>query len=77
MKKLHLDDLRVDSFVTTPEVTSSGGTVHAHADGGGDPGDGTTVDFTGASCFTNCTCEFTCLDTCRFTCPNTCHFGCA
>jgi hypothetical protein len=69
----------VDGFVTTSEATSAGGTVHAYAadNPGEEPGDATTVDFTGASCFTNCTCEFTCGDTCRFTCPNTCRFDCA
>ncbi|HEX8831625.1 MAG TPA: hypothetical protein VF705_10685 [Longimicrobium sp.] len=57
MKKLHLDDLRVDTFSTSPAAIPSRGTVLARNTG------------TGACPISwNGTCWVTCPDTCLETC---------
>ena len=76
MKKLALDELAVDSFVTTSTTTPRRGTVRAQAAEGCSVGVTFGCTLNGQSCFTNCTCEWSCGGSCDFTCPDTCRFGC-
>jgi hypothetical protein len=66
MKKLKLDDLRVDSFDTSFTEAGMRGTVHGHY----------SVDGT---CPLSCagTCDPTCPDSCAATCQGTCWNSCA
>ncbi len=75
--KLSLDDLKVESFETTPESKDdSQGTVFAYFT----PGLGNTCDpgCTNATCGPTCaTCDSTCVNTCGNTCGSTCEGTCA
>lgn len=80
MKKLRLDDLRVDTFATGP-APGSEGTVRAH--GGGpsfdEPCEPLPPDYTetcppytqGATCYASC--NGSCADSCYGSCFNTCY----
>ena len=82
--KLDLDDLRVESFETTPEIGDTKGTVLGY--GATDWGNtcaasecGTCVGTCfGGSCVGTCagTCGNTCGSTCAGTCGNSCGGGC-
>lgn len=72
--KLNLDDLKVESFATTPEAPDRAGTVHAYDDptptcidtcGTGCTCDTCTMCYT---CATNCTCETVVCGTCDTDC---------
>ena len=69
-KKLNFDDLKVESFQTTPENDESGkGTVFGYA---------YTEDTlcVGSTCGWTCTC-ITCTPTCGWTCGHTSYNTCA
>ena len=64
MKKLVLDALEIESFVTTPEPEARLGTVYGQSVDDGGWTEGASCNFT---CAQTCS-PFTCVDTCRFTC---------
>lgn len=66
MKKLKLDELRVDSFHTSSTEAGARGTVHGHYSV-----DGTCVLSRGGSC------DPTCPDSCAATCQGSCWISCA
>ena len=77
--KLDLDDLKVESFETTPEVSNSRGTVVGY----GFNTFGRCETFDLLTCFEPCetntcghTCANTCANTCGSTCGNTCGATC-
>ena len=70
--KLDLDDLKVESFETTPETGNPRGTVVGYGDTFG-----RCETFDLITCFEPCetsTCGHTCARTCNNTCGSTC--GC-
>ena len=73
MKKLalKLDDLRVDTFGTTPEATAPRGTVHAKADTNYFDCPFSTMDSCGQSC--GCSGFETCPPGCPFSYLTDCH----
>jgi hypothetical protein len=77
MKKLFLDELEIESFVTTPDPEARLGTVRGHDDGFTEAG--TCTCFTkGDSCnYSDCgTCELSCAQSCDYSCPGTCNVTC-
>jgi len=74
--RLHLDDLAVESFETTPQPTPRRGTVDAYAT----IRQGTCPvrycePTDAATCYYTCD-DATCAATCANTCPNTCAQTC-
>ena len=75
MRKLRLEELRVDSFATTVAAAGPRGTIAGHAEAtvhytcvtGQQPCDAPTGE---SNCEIGCgTLDVTCADTCRDTCP--------
>lgn len=80
MKKLtlNLDELRVESFETTPPLQDQRGTVNAHSEQTteGDTDDWRCYKLPGATQGATCmaTCQATC-NTCNYSCDGTCGGG--